>query len=185
MVAHPAIGARPRLVSAPVATPSQTAAHDLRVEICPRGYDWWHGTGAQLQAEGLIPADFDWPKGKEHGSWVSGRFEFWLFRVRPEGHKGPKSSWLESDSWACRRVLATQARDGFMAADLVPHIWDMARTAKVDERLDPALVKYSLAAWKALPADVLRMPGMMGAAVKPPAGADAQTKMLNFLGRVV
>ena len=118
MVAHPAIGARPRLVSAPVATPSQTAAHDLRIEICPRGYDWWHGTGAQLQAEGLIPADFDWPKGKEHGSWVSGRFEFWLFRVRPEGHKGPKSSWLESDSWACRRVLATQARDGFMAADL-------------------------------------------------------------------
>ncbi len=74
---------------------------------------------------------------------------------------------------------------GFMAADLVPHTWDMARTAKVDERLDPALVKYTLATWKGLPESVLRMPGMMAAAVKPAPGADAQTKMLNFLGRVV
>ncbi len=74
---------------------------------------------------------------------------------------------------------------GFMGADLVPHTWDMARTAKVDERLDPTSVKASLAAWKALPAEVLRMPGMMGASVKSAAGADAQTKMLNFLGRTV
>lgn len=41
---------------------------------------------------------------------------------------------------------------GFMAADLVPHTWDMARTAK---------------------------------AVKSAPGADAQTKLLNFLGRSV
>lgn len=74
---------------------------------------------------------------------------------------------------------------GFMAADLVPHTWDMARTAKVDERLDSALVKHTLAAWKALPEEVLRMPGMMAAAVKPAPGSDAQTKMLNFLGRTV
>ena len=74
---------------------------------------------------------------------------------------------------------------GFMAADLVPHTWDMARTAKVDERLDATLVKHTLATWKALPEEVLRMEGMMAAAIKPPAGADAQTKMLSFLGRTV
>ncbi|MGB8857840.1 MAG: hypothetical protein WCC60_01225 [Ilumatobacteraceae bacterium] len=74
---------------------------------------------------------------------------------------------------------------GFMAADLVPHTWDMARTAKVDERLDAALVKHTLATWKGLPEAVLRMPGMMAAAVKPAPGADTQTKMLNFLGRTV
>jgi len=74
---------------------------------------------------------------------------------------------------------------GFMGADLVPHTWDMARTAKVDERLDATLVKSALAAWKSLPPEVLRMQGMMGPAVKPAAGADAQTKMLNFLGRAV
>ena len=61
----------------------------------------------------------------------------------------------------------------------------MARTAKVDERLDAGLVKHTLATWKSLPEAVLRMPGMMGAAVKPAPGADAQTKMLNFLGRAV
>jgi uncharacterized protein (TIGR03086 family) len=97
-------------------------------------------------------------------------------------------------------VLATIAKDpfgpdfgpmpidalvGFMAADLVPHTWDMARTAKVDERLDPTLVKHTMATWKAMPDSVLRMPGMMAAKVKSPAGADAQTKMLNFLGREV
>jgi hypothetical protein len=64
-------------------------------------------------------------------------------------------------------------------------VWDMARTARVDERLEPSLVKFTHATWKALGEDVLRMPGMMGAAVKPAAGADAQTKMLNFLGRKV
>ena len=74
---------------------------------------------------------------------------------------------------------------GFMAAELAVHVWDLARTAKVDERLDPALVKFTLATWKSLGEDVLRMPGMMGAAVKPAAGADAQTKMLNYLGRTV
>ncbi|MCE9621612.1 MAG: hypothetical protein K8R99_04630 [Actinomycetia bacterium] len=74
---------------------------------------------------------------------------------------------------------------GFMAADLTPHTWDMARTAKVDERLDANLVKATLATWKALPPEVLRMPGMMAAAVKSAPGADAQTKMLNFLGRAV
>jgi hypothetical protein len=74
---------------------------------------------------------------------------------------------------------------GFMAADLVPHTWDLARTAKVDERLDPTLVKHTMLTWKGLPEAALRMPGMMGAAVKPAPGSDAQTKMLNFLGRVV
>lgn len=74
---------------------------------------------------------------------------------------------------------------GFMAADLGVHTWDMARTAKVDERLDPALVKYTHAAWKGLPEPALRGTGMMGPAVKSAAGATAQTKMLNFLGRTV
>jgi uncharacterized protein (TIGR03086 family) len=74
---------------------------------------------------------------------------------------------------------------GFMAADLVPHTWDMARTAKADERLDAALVKHTMATWKGLPKEVVRGPGMMGPAVKSVPGADAQTKMLNFLGRVV
>ena len=74
---------------------------------------------------------------------------------------------------------------GFMAAELAVHVWDMARTAKVDERLEPALVKFTYATWKSLPESVLRMPGMMGPAIKPAASSDAETTMLNFLGRNV
>ena len=74
---------------------------------------------------------------------------------------------------------------GFMSSDLVVHAWDLARTAKVDDHLDPALCKDALAAWKSLPEDVLRMPGMFAPAIKSARGADAQTKLLNFLGRAV
>jgi uncharacterized protein (TIGR03086 family) len=81
--------------------------------------------------------------------------------------------------------MPVDALVGFMAADLVPHTWDMARTAKVDEHLEAALVKHTLSMWKGLPESVLRMPGMMGPKVKSAPGADAQTKMLNFLGREV
>jgi uncharacterized protein (TIGR03086 family) len=70
-----------------------------------------------------------------------------------------------------------------MGADLIVHAWDLARTAKVDERLDPALCKTTLAVWKGFPETVLRSPGMFAPAVKPVKGADAQTRLLNFLGR--
>lgn len=81
--------------------------------------------------------------------------------------------------------MPVDALVGFMAAELAVHVWDMARTAKVDERLEPALVTITLATWKTLPEEVLRMPGFFGPAIKPAKGADAQTRMLNFLGRAV
>lgn len=74
---------------------------------------------------------------------------------------------------------------GFMAAELAVHVWDMARTARVDERLDPALVKFTNVTWRSLGEEVLRMDGMFGSRVKSAKGADAQTKLLNFLGRTV
>jgi uncharacterized protein (TIGR03086 family) len=74
---------------------------------------------------------------------------------------------------------------GFMGADLIVHAWDLAKTAKVDDRLDPNLCKDTLALWKTLPDEMLRGPGLFDAAIKPAKGADAQTKLLNFLGRAV
>jgi uncharacterized protein (TIGR03086 family) len=74
---------------------------------------------------------------------------------------------------------------GFLVAELVPHTWDLARTAKVDDRLDPGLCSVALATWKTLPEAVLRSPGFFGPAVKPPKGSDPQTKLLAFLGRAV
>ena len=75
---------------------------------------------------------------------------------------------------------------GFMGADLVIHTWDLARTAKVDERLDVGLTNMAFAAWKALPEAVLRSPGMFATRIKPPKGAVLQTrKFPNFAGRAV
>jgi uncharacterized protein (TIGR03086 family) len=73
----------------------------------------------------------------------------------------------------------------FMGGDLLIHTWDLARTGKVDERLDPALCKAVMALWKTLPAPMLRSPGVFGPVVPATKGADAQTKMLNFVGRTV
>jgi uncharacterized protein (TIGR03086 family) len=73
----------------------------------------------------------------------------------------------------------------FMAADLLIHTWDLARTAKVDERLDPTQCKAVMAIWKTMPPEMLRSPNVFGPAVKSPKGADAQTRMLNFVGRTV
>jgi uncharacterized protein (TIGR03086 family) len=72
----------------------------------------------------------------------------------------------------------------FMGADLLVHTWDLARTAKVDERLDPQLCKEVLTTWKTLPDSMLRSPNVFGPAIKSAKGADVQTRMLNFLGRV-
>jgi uncharacterized protein (TIGR03086 family) len=72
---------------------------------------------------------------------------------------------------------------GFMAAELAVHTWDLARTARVDEELDPGLVKHTSAMWKSLPKEIVRGEGMMGEAIKSEKGADAQTRLLNFVGR--
>jgi uncharacterized protein (TIGR03086 family) len=74
---------------------------------------------------------------------------------------------------------------GFRGAELAVHTWDFARATRVDERLDPGLVKFTHAMWKQLPEDVLRMDNMLGAPVKPAQANDAQTRMLNFVGRTV
>jgi uncharacterized protein (TIGR03086 family) len=71
----------------------------------------------------------------------------------------------------------------YMGGDLLIHTWDLARTAKVDERLDASLCKAAMATWKSMPESMLRSPSVFGPAVKAEKGADAQTKLLNFVGR--
>jgi uncharacterized protein (TIGR03086 family) len=70
-----------------------------------------------------------------------------------------------------------------MTADIVVHTWDLARSAKVDERLDAGLCKLGLAVYKPFPAAAIRQPGMFAAEIKSEKDADPQTKLLNFAGR--
>ncbi len=70
----------------------------------------------------------------------------------------------------------------FQCMDLVVHGWDLARSAGLDERIEPDDV-----AWVRQQAegfgDALRSPGAFGPAVAAPAGADEQAQLLAFLGR--
>jgi len=46
-------------------------------------------------------------------------------------------------------------------------------------------VAWAAATWKAYPEAMLRSPGVLGPKVPSVKGADAQTRLLNFLGRTV
>lgn len=78
--------------------------------------------------------------------------------------------------------------DQFIAllrSDVAVHVWDLARTAGVDERIDPSLVAAAHAFFQSMPAAAVRREGILGPEVTPAADADAQTRMLNFVGRTV
>ena len=82
------------------------AAPELRIEIFPDVWVQYVGTAAQIQGEGLIPADFEWPRAAANKRWEACGFAFWLRRFRPDNHKGPMRSWLELDNWLLRVSVA-------------------------------------------------------------------------------
>ena len=70
----------------------------------------------------------------------------------------------------------------FLTNDVLIHTWDLARAIGVDPKLDPELVQRC---WDQLqPLDaMIRQPGVFGPKVEAPAGADATTKLMCFVGR--
>lgn len=70
----------------------------------------------------------------------------------------------------------------FICFDQIIHRWDIARAVGLDERIDPVDVSlaFELVAYYG---DDLRRPGVCGAALEPPPGADEQTRLLAVLGR--
>lgn len=81
------------------ALPDQVNEPELHIEIWRDWYADFKGTAAQLIAEGLTPEGFEWPHAANNAQWEANGFTYWLRRVRPDGHKGPKRSWLELDHW--------------------------------------------------------------------------------------
>ncbi len=73
---------------------------------------------------------------------------------------------------------------GIMTAGTLVHTWDLARAAGIDERLDETAVLRAQQAVEPL-GDAIRAGGTFGPAVEPPAGADAQARLLCYLGRSV
>jgi uncharacterized protein (TIGR03086 family) len=67
-------------------------------------------------------------------------------------------------------------------ADHLIHAWDLARAIGADEQLDPELVA-ACAGWFEPMEPAYRSAGAIGPAVEPPAGADAQARLLGRFGR--
>lgn len=71
-----------------------------------------------------------------------------------------------------------------ICTDTLVHTWDLARATGQDEQLDADAVSGAFAGLKPMDA-MIRTPGLFGAKLEAPAGCDAQTEFLNFLGRAV
>jgi uncharacterized protein (TIGR03086 family) len=70
----------------------------------------------------------------------------------------------------------------FFTADVFMHTWDLARATGQDDRLDADLCADLLAGMEAME-EVIRSSGQYGTRVEVPADADAQTRLLGFIGR--
>ena len=91
-------------------------ASDIRVCIWRDLFAEYAGTRAQLEAEGLIPKGFQWPRAAADAHWEAEGFDYWLRRTRPDGFKGPMRNWLVLDNW--RVQVQVVGRD---------HAWRMRR----------------------------------------------------------
>jgi uncharacterized protein (TIGR03086 family) len=74
------------------------------------------------------------------------------------------------------------AVDRFYTSDVFLHTWDLARATGQDETLDAAKCAELLAGMEPMD-EVLRASGHYGPRVEVPADADAQTRLIAFIGR--
>ena len=81
------------------------------------------------------------------------------------------------------RTTVEQSIDQVVSGDMVFHGWDLARATGQDDTIDPDEVGGAGAGMESFSDEILRQPGVLGPALDPPADADAQTRLLAFLGR--
>jgi uncharacterized protein (TIGR03086 family) len=74
------------------------------------------------------------------------------------------------------------AIDRFYTSDVFMHTWDLARATGQDERLDAQTCADLLAGMEPIE-DLLRSSGQYGDRVPVPEDADAQIRLLGFIGR--
>jgi uncharacterized protein (TIGR03086 family) len=79
-------------------------------------------------------------------------------------------------------VPLDQAIDRFYTSDVFMHTWDLARATRQDDRLDADFCADLLAGMEPLE-DLIRSSGQYGPRVPTPDDADAQTRLMGFIGR--
>lgn len=80
------------------------------------------------------------------------------------------------------RTTFEEAVDGFINFDLLVHGWDLARATGLDERIGAGDVAWLEGRVAAL-SGTLYSSGACRGPLAPPAGSDAQTRMLASVGR--
>ncbi len=75
-----------------------------------------------------------------------------------------------------------QSVHNILACDALVHTWDLARATGLDENLPEKASQEVLEALEPLD-DKMRVPGGFGDKIEPPPNADAETRLLCFLGR--
>jgi uncharacterized protein (TIGR03086 family) len=118
----------------------------------------------------------------------------------PSVDEDPVAAWrvhrdgvqaLLDDPATARRELANPhigalpvatAIDQFYTADVFMHTWDLSRATGQDDRLDPDFCAQLLGGMEPMEA-VMRSSGQYGARVEVPGDADAQDRLLAFIGR--
>jgi uncharacterized protein (TIGR03086 family) len=79
-------------------------------------------------------------------------------------------------------VPLPEAVSRFFTSDVFLHTWDLARATDQDDRLDPgycATLLEGMEPWD----EILRSSGQYGPRVPVPGDADAQDRLLGFIGR--
>ncbi|GAA4234824.1 maleylpyruvate isomerase family mycothiol-dependent enzyme [Actinomadura meridiana] len=75
-----------------------------------------------------------------------------------------------------------RAIDQFYTSDVFMHTWDLARATGQDDRLDAEFCGMLLSGMEPID-DILRSSGQYGPKIAVPDDADAQTRLLGFIGR--
>ncbi|HLJ08882.1 MAG TPA: TIGR03086 family metal-binding protein [Acidimicrobiia bacterium] len=119
----------------------------------------------------------------------------------PVAADDPVAAWAESRAMI-EAVLADPDRSGaslpgpmgpmpaetligrFMCTDILVHTWDLARATGLDETINAEAAEAAYEGLRPMDA-MIRRPGFFGPKVDCPDDADAQTRLLTFLGRQV
>ena len=74
----------------------------------------YQGTRSALEAEGVIPAGAEWPKGFIEATWEDKNARYSLHRKKPDGVKIPRKQCSNVDWWVFRCYPATAKSYGEM-----------------------------------------------------------------------
>jgi len=94
----------------------------------------------------------------------------------------PATAELTLSNQHIGQLPVDRAIDQFYTSDVFMHTWDLARATGQDDRLDPEFCVVLLAGTQPLE-DIMRSSGQYGPRVPVTDDADAQTKLLAFIGR--